>query len=420
VNSSAQWLPFAQSLALGLLIGVERERHPDARAGLRTFALIALAGTVFAVLADSHAVPWLLPAGLLAIAALLIAAHAKGASTDADPGATTTVAGIVTYGLGALLALGHSRVAIAVAVVVTLLLYLRAVLHGATRRLSARDLGSFLQFAALTFVLLPILPDVGFGPYAALNPYRIGFFAALISGLSLAGYVGLRLLGAHRGRLLIGALGGLVSTTATTVIFSRHTRRDPTLAPLATVVILVANLVLFLRLAVLALVVAPSTALALLPMLVLGASAGAAYVAWCTRHCGPGTALPELPVDNPAELRAALGFAALFALVMLLVAALNARFGAAGVFAAAALSGLTDLDAISISALRLTTIGALSVADAATTLAIAYFANLAVKFAIAFGVGSPALGRHVGAGFAIGAAGLLAGWLGMQLWNEGT
>lgn len=410
VSDLGQLLAFAQSLAVGLLIGLDRERQSGNKAGLRTFALIALCGTVLAQLAGEHVIPWLLPSGLLTIGLTLIAAHAGEVRAQADPGTTTVVSALLTFALGAMIGYGHARSAIAAAVGTTLLLHLREQLHGASRRMSETELTAILQFGVLAFVLLPVLPNEALGGYEALNPYRIAFFATFVSALSLCGYLGLRWLGARRGRIALGVLGGLVSTTATTLLYSRQARRDPAREAFATSVIVIANLALFARIGAVGLVVAPASIGILGPILLGGALVGGAYAMWCVRRCESGESAAILDVRNPAELQAALGFAAVFAGVSFLVALLRAQFGAAGVYAAAGVAGLADLDAISISSLQLSKTGSLAMSEAIGAIVIAYLANLLTKSAIAVGVGTRYVGIHVGGGFASGALGMLGAW----------
>ena len=222
-----QLMNFLTSLGIGLLIGLERERSPAAKAGLRTFALVAMFGTLAAFVSDRAASPWLLGAGLLAVGAMIIAAYLQHKPDDGDPGTTTVAALLTCYGLGALVWFGFSTIAVMVAIVTTILLYFKAELHGITRSLTRRDLVSMLQFAVLSFIVLPILPDRNFGPYGALNPYQVWLMVVLISGVSLAGYLALRAIGERHGAPLLGLFGGLVSSTATTLVYARNGRDNP-------------------------------------------------------------------------------------------------------------------------------------------------------------------------------------------------
>lgn len=408
---------FAKSLAIGLLIGLERERHREAKAGLRTFSLIALSGTLFAFIGQTIGAPWIIAVGAAVVGIMLIAAYAfdrnaaLNQNAPSDPGTTTVVAAILTYGLGATLWYGYSGLAASLAIVTTTLLYFRSELHGVSHQLTRRDYVSFLQFAIFTFVLLPILPDQEYAPFAALNPYRIGLLVVLISGVSLAGYVALRIFGERRGALLAGIFGGITSTTATTMAFSRHAQRDPSITALAARIILIANLVLYLRIAAFAAFLAPSLLITLAPIFLGGLIFGAGFMVWLRRQREGGSeSAPHVDIKNPAELRLALGFAALFTGILFIVSWLNEMIGMIGVYAAAFLAGLTDLDAISLSTLRLLNTGKASPDEAALAIFIAFFANLIFKFAITSFAGSRQLARTVGGGFVAMTIGMAIGW----------
>lgn len=404
---------FAKSFAIGLLIGLERERHREAKAGLRTFSLIALSGTLFAFIGEMIGAPWIIAVVGVVIGLMLIAAYAfdHNARPDDDPGTTTVVAALVTYGLGATLWYGYSALAVSLAIVTTALLYFRSELHGVSQQLTRRDYVSFLQFAVFAFVLLPILPDRELAPFAGLNPYHIGLLVVLISGISLSGYVALRIFGERRGALLAGIFGGITSTTATSMAFARHAQRDHSVTALAARIILIANLVLYLRITIFALFLAPALLKTIGPIFLGGLVAGAGYMIWLRRRHRDGSEnAPHVDIENPAELRMALSFAALFAGTLFVVSWLNEVIGMIGVYAAAFLTGLTDLDAISLSTLRLLNAGKANVDEATLTILIAFIANLIFKFAITGFAGSRQLAKIVGGGFTAMAIGMALGW----------
>ncbi len=179
--------------ALGLLIGLERERNPSAKAGLRTFALTALFGVLASHLAERTQSPWLIVAGLLLTGGMIIAAYLRQPQEETgDPGTTTIAALVLCYGLGVLSWLEEFQLAVLLGVSATLLLYFKPELRGMSERLTRHDLLSVLQFAVLSLVILPLLPDHDYGPYGALNPYQIWWMVVLISGVSLAGYAARR------------------------------------------------------------------------------------------------------------------------------------------------------------------------------------------------------------------------------------
>ncbi len=400
---------FAVSLALGLLIGLERERKPQPKAGLRTFALVAMFGCLSALIADRTGTGWIVAIGLLAVAAMMIAAVTIDPPDDGDPPTTSIVALMITYGLGAAVWFGHGALAVMAAIATTALLYFKTQLHGITRALTHKDLISILQFAALSFVILPILPDTNFGPFDTVNPHQIWWMVVLISGVSLAGYAALRIAGSQHGAPLIGLFGGLVSSTATTMVFARQARSDAELARTATVVILLASLTVMLRLLLVSGVVAPrllaDLAIVFGPALALGLAVAA--VAWRGHVAGPALPMPE--VGNPTELKTALTFGLLYALVLILSAWLQDIAGSRGLYAVALASGLTDVDAITLSSLRLHNQDRLAEAAAVTSIALATLSNLVFKSGLVISIGGAALARRALPGLAAIAAGICAG-----------
>jgi uncharacterized membrane protein (DUF4010 family) len=402
--------PFLTSLALGLLIGLERERSPAAKAGLRTFSLVALAGTLGALLSQKTGAPWVLGAGLLIMGGMMVASYFKDGESE-DPGTTTIAAVVVCYALGALVWFGMEQLAVTLAILTTALLYFKPELRDATRSLTRLDLVSILQFAVLSFVILPILPDQDYGPYKALNPYQIWWMVVLISGLSLAGYAALRIAGQRRGTLLTGLFGGIASSTATTLAFSRHSRDSAHMTGMAALIILLANWVVLVRLSVLVAVLQPGLLRPMLTLLGGGALAGLVMLYLFWRRLAEKPATPVLDMKNPTELRAAIGFGLLYAGVLFAAAWLSDWVGSQGVYAVALVSGLTDVDAITLSSLRLFGLGNLEANQAVTAVLLALLANIGFKSGLATVIGGANLARQVLPGMAAVAAGLVAGWL---------
>lgn len=407
LGGELEYLPrFITSLAVGLLIGLERERSPAAKAGLRTFALVALFGAVAAMLSEETASPWLLTGGLLVIGLMTIAAYMRERDEIADPGTTTTAAIVMCYGLGAMIWYGYSTLAVMLAIVTTALLYFKAELRGITQNLSRRDLVSMLQFAVLTFIILPVLPDKDYGPYAAFNPHQIWLMVVLISGVSLAGYVALRFVGQRHGAALLGLFGGLASSTATTLVYARHSRDNEGLAQLAVVVILLANLVVLVRLSVVSAVVSPAILPHLLPVLggglVLGLGAAAYW--WHKLSQQSEVLMPE--VSNPTEIRTAVGFGLLYAVVLFFAAWLSDIAGNGGLYVVALVSGLTDVDAITLSSLRLFGLGKLHAAETVAAIGLGIISNIGFKLGLVFFIGGPLLAKRCAVGMVATATGI--------------
>jgi uncharacterized membrane protein (DUF4010 family) len=397
VDAGLDALPaFATSLAIGLLIGLERERRPEAKAGLRTFALVSLFGTLSAMLSERLASPWILAVALLTTGLMIIAAYLQDDSTKTDPGTTTVAAVQVAFCLGAVVWFGQGTLAVMLAIVATVLLYFKAELKGLTERLTRTDLVSILQFAVLSFVVLPILPDRSYPPFDALNPHQVWLMVVLIAGVSLAGYIALRVFGPRAGAPLLGVLGGLVSSTATTTVYARHARSQDNMVALSVVVILLANLVVLVRIGVLMAVAAPRVLPALLPVLASALALGFAATLLRWRGIKSGGATPMPQVTNPTEMRTALAFGAAYALVLVLAAALNNAFGAEGLYVVALVSGLTDVDAITLSSARLFELGQLQSREATVAVTLALLSNLGFKLGIVMVVGGGRLARSCG------------------------
>jgi uncharacterized membrane protein (DUF4010 family) len=406
---TALWLAVGAGLGIGLLIGLERERNPAAKAGVRTFALVSLLGTLAAlagVVVDSA---WLLPAGLLAVTGMLIVAYARVAPGE-DPGTTTVAAAGVAYLLGALAGLGEAPLAAALAIVVTALLYFKPELEGLSAGLKREEQVSLLQFLVITFIVLPILPDRAYGPYGVLNPRDIWLMVVLVAGVGVASYAAMRVAGESHGALLTGLLGGLVSSTATTALYARRSKESPAMAQVALVVVSLANLVVLVRVAVLAVVVAPGILPRLAPVLAAALAAGVAATAFLLARAQRGARLTLPPVRNPAEIGMALRFGALYALVLLAAAWLQDAVGSHGLYVATALSGLADVDPGVLSSLHLYGAGRAGAATAVGAIAVALLANTLFKLGLLAWYGRALALRAMlpfGAALAGGAAGLL-------------
>ncbi|MHB1094208.1 MgtC/SapB family protein [Thiobacillus sp.] len=412
------WLPpelaslprYAVALAVGLLMGLERERNPAAKAGLRTFALTAMLGVLTAHLATTLGELWLTAVGLFLVGAMMIAAYLRSPQQDGDPGTTTVAALMLCYGLGVMVWQDESQLAVMLGIVATMLLYFKPELRGWSQRMSRHDLLSVLQFAVLSLIILPLVPNRNYGPYGALNPYQIWWMVVLIAGVGLAGYAALRLVGQQRGAAMLGVLGGLVSSTATTLTFSRHARANSAMMPVAVIVIVLANLVVLIRLGVLVTVLAPAVLPQLLPVLVGGLITGGLGAAYGVRRLHPQGALPTLVMGNPTELRTALGFGLMYAVVLLAAAWLSDWLGTRGLYAVAVLSGLSSVEAITLSSLRLHNLGTLPVGVVVDVVTLAVLANLVFKSILTLSIAGRQMARHTVAGMGTTGLGLIVAW----------
>lgn len=405
------------ALAIGLLIGVERgwqERKAEEGeriAGVRTFGLIGLLGGILALLAQQFggALLGLAFVGLAgALAAVYVINQRQG---DEDVGITSQVATLLTFALGALAATGELALAAAFAVVTALLLNYKPLLHRWVGALEARELHAGIQLLLISVVLLPVLPDRGYGPWQALNSYAIWWMVVLIATISFAGYFAVKIAGTRRGTIFTGLFGGLASSTAVTLHFSRLARAGAVPAPVLATGILLACGTMFPRMLLVASVLNPGMfRLLVVPAAVMALLVyGTALVHW--RVAAQHETEAVSPLRNPLELKAALGFGLLLALIMLLGQALRRGFGDAGVLALAAASGVTDVDAITLSLARMSQ-DDLAGPVAATGIVIAAAVNSLAKGGMATFIGGRNIAPRVGLPLlACALGGLATAWL---------
>jgi len=405
------------ALAIGLLIGVERGWHErEAKeggriAGVRTYGLVGLLGGGMALIAEAFGA-LVMGLGFVGLAGLLAAVYVENLRRGrSDVGITSLVAALLTFALGALAAMGEVAIAAASAVLTTLLLGYKPQLHRWVNALEGDELRAGIQLLLISVVLLPILPNRGFGPWAALNPYALWWMVVLIAGLSFVGYFAVKIGGAARGTVFTGLAGGLASSTALTLHFSRLAARDPTLAPVLATGVLLACGTMFPRMLLVASLLNRDLFQPLVvPALVMALCVYTPALVFLRRQSRMQPYAAS-PLKNPLELRAALGFGLLLAAVMLLGRALQELSGEAGLLVLAAASGVGDVDAITLSLARMSRAD-LGLGVAASGVVIAGAVNSLVKAAMAGVIGGRVIGLRVALPLAAAAgAGLVAAWL---------
>jgi uncharacterized membrane protein (DUF4010 family) len=387
------------SASLGALLGLERQwsgerQQPktEALAGARTFAVWAVLGTLCAWFSQKqHPAFFLL--GFAGMFALIALTTYRRAAHEREAGLTTGAVGLATYLLGGLVLFGQVKTAVVVAISLVVLLASKEKLHAWSRNFSRMDVYHALQFAAVTGIILPLVPDQPYGPYGAFNPHTIWLMVVLVSGLGFLGYVAMRAFGEGRGLAVTGLLGGLASSTATTLAMSRQSRAAPHAGTICALAIVLACTVMLARVAVLVGAVSLPLLGSLAPWLLLLAVPGIAFSLAHRTSFLSGHRAPEgtREVRNPLSLRVAIQFALLYALIVLLVRWAQANFGGAGVYLASFLSGLTDLDAISLSLSQLAGSGGIGLQDATRAILVAAGANSLLKLGLASSLGGPAL-----------------------------
>lgn len=405
----------AVALAIGLLVGAERHwRERDASpgqrtAGVRTFALIGLAGGIVAALAGPAGPlggALLIGAGLVSLVAVLLPFALREAAAEANFSATSLVAAMATYALGALAVSGQGQAAGAAAVAMTAVLAAREPLHGLMARITWAEMRSAILLLSMTLVALPLVPDEPLRWLAGVNPYKAWMLAILLAGISFLGYLAVKLGGARRGLLLAGAAGGLVTSTAVTLANAAASMRNGPARGLAAGA-LVAGAVSCLRTVVLALLVAPQVGRVLWPAL-LAASLAMGAMALVLSLRGTTAEDSPKPPANPFEIGSVLRMAALLVGVGAL-AKLGAEWlGGAAVIVIAAVTGLTDVDAITLSVPQLVP-EVITATLAARGIAVAVASNIIAKAVYAAALGNLAYGRSYGIGslLALGAGGVV-------------
>jgi uncharacterized membrane protein (DUF4010 family) len=400
-------VPFAVAALGGATVGLERQTSghadgPSARfAGIRTFTLVGLLGAVAGTLtAQGHELS--AAAVLVACGAMIAAAYVAAARVDVD--GTTEVAALVVLAAGTLAGLGQLSLAGGVVAVTALLLVEKSRLHALAARVDDSDLRSGLRFAAMALVILPALPAGPFGPGIGVRPRELWALVLFFSGLSFAGHLAQRAVGPSRGLTVAGALGGLVSSTNVTLTFARASRQEPAHAGGLAAGALAANAMLFPRVLLATAVLNPPLALDLAPRLV-PALAVTALAAWVVARRNTAPATSPATSNNPLKVGPALQMAALFQVVLYVVDAARTWFGAVGVIGSAAVLGVTDVDALTVTMARGAVEGH-SPDVAARAIAVGILANTGLKVALALGLGAGAFQRSCGLGLAAAAGGL--------------
>ncbi|MDR7122559.1 MgtC/SapB family protein [Rheinheimera soli] len=409
---------FLIALLIGALVGIEREKHknnnhPGSFAGVRTYILFAQLGAVSAWLSVFLQTPWLFIAALSAVSVTVLCAYyLENKAKAAALGLTSELSAITVCLLGGAVIFGFAEIAVSLAIFTSAILAFREPLHGLISKIGADDLYAGLKLLIASFIVLPLLPNEAIDPWQVLNPYKLWLLVILISALSLVGYIAVRSLGSVKGTMITALTGGLVSSTAMTLSFARssQTENDSGAANRLAAGILVSWLVMFGR--VILIVTAISVPLMqqlLWPLvgLVLVTAVLAMAFFLASHRLQSASVATVVPVKNPFSLWSAIQFALLFALVLLLVKLAEHYAPGQGLYWLAALAGLTDVDAISLSLADYASRSE-SVQLAATAIGIAILSNSLVKTAMVWVAGAQHLALRISAAMLVlGLAGLV-------------
>ena len=408
------------AFGLGLLVGLQRQYSDNQMAGVRTFTFIAVLGTITGLIARDFNNPYILPIFGLVVGALLITANVlKFKEVDnPDVGQTTEVAALLMFAICAYIVMGDRVIGIIVGGAMAVLLYVKEHLHDFIERLRNKDLQAIMTFAGISLVILPILPNKTYGPLDVLNPYNIWLMVVLIVGISVIGYFIYKFVGTKTGIISNGVLGGLISSTATTVSYARKTKNTKNLGIMAAFIITTASAIALVRVLVEVGVVIPEK----LPQIILPLTveflimAALCAVLFYKINEKSNEEMPE--PENPTQFKSALVFGILYGLILLAVAFTKKEFGNEALYAVAIISGLTDVDAITLSLSQLMKTNGLETKTGWRLILLASLSNLLFKGVMAAFLGTKQLMKYIGFAFGISiVAGLLIMWLWPESWH---
>lgn len=383
------------SVSLGLLVGLQRQWADPRLGGIRTFSLVSVFGTLCGFLAEKSG-PWVIVVGMLSVAMVILIGNLQNAgdpSVGRIMGRGNEIAMLLMFVIGVIVRTGPIWLAASAAGTVAVILQAKIELHGLIKKFSDKDVKAIMQFVLLSLVILPVVPNEAFGPFHVLNPHEIWMMVLLIVAISLTGYIIFRIFGSSTGVLINGLLGGLISSTATTVSYAKKSGEAVGSLCEIAVVIAISWTIVYLRMMIEVLAAGPNFTEAYFPMAVLftGSALSTAWI-W-RRSCANSPVTPDY--DNPTELRLALMFGVVYAAIILASAAARHYLGSKGIVAVSLISGIGDVDAVNLSAARLVQSGNLPATEAWRYPVIAIMANLVFRGMLARVLSGPALFRRL-------------------------
>jgi uncharacterized membrane protein (DUF4010 family) len=396
---------FAISVGIGFLIGLERQFSKEINekenqfAGLRTFTLVSIFGFLSAFLASVFG-QWLFGIALICILTLVIASYIQISKISGNRGGTSEITTIITFLLGGMVFQNFILIALTITAVTLMLLAFKPSLHGFVKKLNRNELIAIIQFVIMSALVIPFLPNDNFGPYNLWNLKEIWKMVVLVSGTSLVGYMIAKVLG-NKGTLVAGIVGGLVSSTSVALTFSKRSKntKQGGASFYYAVGIISACTIMFPRILFEVFIVNRNLAQQLwIPVVIISlAGFGAAFLSY---RINKGKAdAEELPIENPLNFGTAIKFAILYAAIQWVVKYCTETFGDNGTYLAGAISGITDVDAITLSMAKMASANDNSML-AINTILLAALSNTIVKFIIALSLGSKELRKPIVIGFA--------------------
>lgn len=409
---------FSLALAIGALVGIEREKHKSQTAGIgvagvRTFILVAQLGAVSAWLSMHLQAAWLFVASLLTVCALVLTAYRlEHQQPNRSLGLTSEVSALTVFLLAGGVMYGYAQIAVPLAIFTSAVLTFKQPLHGLIAKLASDDWVAGVKLLIATFIVLPLLPNATVDPWQALNPYKLWLLVILISALSLVGYIAMRTFGAVKGTLVAGVTGGLVSSTAVSLSMARlsQSTQGNTQIDLALAAgILWAWFVMCVRVVFMAALLYWPMFSALAPCILAMAALTLGFAIWYSArgHSGLDTSSSK-PLANPFSLLAATQFGLLFAIVLLVVKLAEHYAPAQGIYVVAMLAGVADVDAITLSMAELAQQD--KVVLAAHALMLALLSNTLVKAVLVQSLASSGVKRRLLPAAAVIFSGTLLVW----------
>lgn len=408
------------SFGLGLLVGLQREKTNHETAGVRTFTLIAILGTMAGFLSRAFENQFILPVFILAIAAFLITANKIIASRDDNPtaGQTTEMAVLLMFAIGAYLVIGDQIIGVIVGGTLAIVLYVKDVLHRMIERLKSKDFEAIMTFVGVSLVILPILPNETYGPYEVLNPRQIWLMVTLIVGISILGYFVYKWVGKKAGMISNGIFGGIISSTATVISYARTAAQNKGFAKISSFVIYVSVTVSIIRVIIEIAIVTPEKLPKLiLPFVVLFVfmSITSLFYFYFISKEASENEVPE--PKNPAQLKSSLVFGILYAVILLAVAFVEDTFGDEGLYLLSIIGGLAKKDAITLSLAQSIKSG-MATELGWRLIMTGVLSNFAFKIVLAYMMGSRKLANLVAVTFSVAiVVGLLLMWLWPENWH---
>ncbi len=389
---------------VGLLLGLEREHSALVKkehvfAGIRTFVLLALTGFTGTALHFLLS-PWIFVMIILAVM-ILTGISYWITSNKGDIGSTSELAALLTMLLGALTFLGYIEISLMITVIVLVMLSSKMQLMNMIGRITQEEIYALVRFVVVALLIFPFLPNENYGPYEVINPREIGWVIILTSGIGFLGYVLMRILGANKGILLTGIVGGLVSSTMVTWIFSKKSKEEHALNSLYTSAILAACTIMVVRVFLWVFLFNKTLLIGLiLPLSILLITAAGATVYFYIRNKKDNKSESNLPLGKPLEMTNALLFGVLYVAILLVISFANDYFGNEGIFITSAIAGASDVDAISISISKMS-VRTISATTAQNAILIATLSNTIAKFAIALWASSREMRKNIFIGYGL-------------------